>query len=110
MTRPDAVVDAFRNNDLHLAGSLMDDSHESLKTLYEVSCEELDVAVEIAREHEACFGARLTGAGFGGCAIALCAEDQRDNVAAYIEKRYRERFGTGSAYTSRASVGVRIVS
>ena len=53
------------------AGRLMDESHFSLRDLYEVSSFELDLFTELAREHPTCYGARLTGAGFGGCAIAL---------------------------------------
>jgi galactokinase len=52
-------------------GSLMYESHESLMNDYQVSCEELDRVVEIARETDGVLGARMTGAGFGGCAVAL---------------------------------------
>jgi galactokinase len=49
----------------------MDASHASLHDDFEVSSHELDVMVELARRHAGCFGARMTGAGFGGCAVAL---------------------------------------
>lgn len=52
-------------------GALLDESHRSLRDDYEVSCFELDSLQEISRAHPACIGSRMTGAGFGGCAIAL---------------------------------------
>ncbi|SDR97341.1 galactokinase [Nocardioides scoriae] len=68
--RVDAFVDALRADDWAALGPLLDASHTSLRDGYEVSCEELDVAVETAREAGA-LGARMTGGGFGGSAIAL---------------------------------------
>ena len=68
--RVDAFVAALRADDWDALGPLMDASHRSLRDDYEVSCEELDVAVDTAREAGA-LGARMTGGGFGGSAIAL---------------------------------------
>ncbi|ROR90690.1 galactokinase [Nocardioides aurantiacus] len=68
--RVDAFVEALRADRWDLLGPLLDASHASLRDDYEVSCEELDVAVEVAREAGA-LGARMTGGGFGGSAIAL---------------------------------------
>jgi galactokinase len=65
-----AAVEALRHADLPALGALLDASHASLRDDYEVSCEELDVATATARSHGA-LGARMTGGGFGGCAIAL---------------------------------------
>ncbi len=69
--RPAAMAAALRAGDLPAAGALLRASHESLRDLYEVSGPALDLAVACAEAHPACYGARLTGAGFGGCAIAL---------------------------------------
>lgn len=110
MSRPSEMVKFLAADDWTAAGRLMVESHESLATDYEVSCTELDAAVEIAGSHPACFGARLTGAGFGGCAIAFCSRSAVDEVATYIEDRYRRRFEKGSAYGVRASNGVCIVN
>ena len=68
-----AAVGALRAGDLVSVGALLSSSHGSLRDHYEVSSAELDAAVECAMSHPACFGARMTGAGFGGCAIALVA-------------------------------------
>lgn len=70
VARVDAFVQALRADDWDLLGTLLTASHASLRDDYEVSCEELDVAVDVAREAGA-IGARMTGGGFGGSAIAL---------------------------------------
>jgi galactokinase len=87
--RPGAMADALRRGDLAGAGALMNDSHASLRDLYEVSCIELDRVVQLARTHGACYGARLTGAGFGGCAVALVERDAAEALARDVERRYR---------------------
>lgn len=70
------AVAALKGGDLSAFGQLMYESHESLRDLYEVSCPELDAAVEIARGTPGVFGARMTGAGFGGCTINLVNRDR----------------------------------
>ena len=56
-------------------GALMNQSHASLKDDYQVSCPELDTIVSLAQAQKGVLGARLTGAGFGGCAVALCQKN-----------------------------------
>ena len=69
------AVQAMREGDLTRLGLLMNQSHDSLRDLYEVSSLELDSVVNISRKVKGVFGARMTGAGFGGCAIALVRND-----------------------------------
>lgn len=78
----DAVV-ALQTGDLETFGKLMYASHRSLKELYEVSGVELDTIVEFCNHYKDCIGARMTGAGFGGCAIALV---KKKSVADFSEK------------------------
>lgn len=66
-----ATVDALRGKDYSLLGKLLLRSHESLRDDYEVSCDELDLLYESAKEFDGCWGARMIGAGFGGSGIAL---------------------------------------
>jgi galactokinase len=66
-----AAAEAMRSGNVTSLGELMNASHESLREDFEVSCEELDIMVAIARRQSSCLGARMTGAGFGGCAVAL---------------------------------------
>ena len=82
--------EAMRRGDLLTFGILMDASHDSLRNDYEVSAPELDRLVELAREGGAA-GARLTGAGFGGCMVALTDERHLDGVFLSLEGYYRER-------------------
>ncbi len=83
----------LRSGDLVSFGRLMNASHDSLRDLYAVSCKELDTLVEQARSCPGVLGARMTGAGFGGCAVAIV---QKDAVNAVMEK-------VGAAY--EAAIG-----
>jgi len=110
MTRPFAMALALAEADLVAAGRLMNDSHISLRDLYEVSSPELDLFVEIAQRHPSCFGARLTGAGFGGCAIALVAAEAAPAFADDVHAAYRAEIDLPSAvFICRPVSGARIV-
>jgi galactokinase len=74
-------------------GMLMYASHDSLRDLYEVSGKELDTIVEFSRNYEGCIGARMTGAGFGGCAIALVKKEEFGQYAARLTEFYTRRIG-----------------
>jgi galactokinase len=74
------------------AGPLMQQSHNSLRDDYEVSCPELDFLVEQALSCKGVYGARMTGGGFGGCIVALVQPRAVDAVKEHIEKTYRDRF------------------
>ncbi|MBT3201079.1 MAG: galactokinase [Phycisphaerales bacterium] len=86
-------VDALNDGDYATFGKLMYASHKSLRDDYEVSCEELDEIVAQAAQLEGVYGARMTGGGFGGCAIILAQAPQADNIAEAITKNYTARFG-----------------
>ncbi len=75
-------ITALQNNDLAQVGQLMNASHTSLRDDFEVSSSALDALVACAQNHPACYGARMTGAGFGGCAVALV---QVERVADFTE-------------------------
>jgi len=79
--------EAMKAGDLQRFGALMNDSHESLREDYQVSSPELDRLVELARGGGAA-GARLTGAGFGGCAVALVGEDGLESVLGALRQGY----------------------
>jgi galactokinase len=104
-----AFVDALRARDLDACGRLMLASHASLRDDYAVSTPELDRLVELAMEHGAA-GARLTGAGFGGCVVALVPHDALDACAAAITERYRAATGyEPRAFPVHATAGARVV-
>ncbi len=74
--RTQRAAHAMRSHDVATLGRLMSESHQSLRDDFEVSTPALDAMVESARTAPGCHGARLTGAGFGGCVVALVARDQ----------------------------------
>jgi galactokinase len=87
-----ATVDALRAGDVGRVGTLMLDSHASLRDDYQVSTRELDAAVD-ALVGAGAAGARLTGAGFGGCVVAVCATDRAETVLAGGIAAYRASTG-----------------
>ena len=82
------TVDAMKINDLKLMGTLMIDSHMSLRNHYEVSCNELDTIVDIALEVDGVYGARMTGAGFGGCAICIVSKEKTHHLIERLHTEY----------------------
>jgi galactokinase len=87
----------------------MDGSHASLRDDYEVSCAELDAAVEIASEQPGCLGARMTGAGFGGCAVALFEPAAIAEATRGITTAFEQRIGVApDCLVSRPSAGAHV--
>ncbi len=110
-TRPVELANAFAKDDLALAGRLMNDSHASLRDLYAVSSEELDLITEIARRQPSCYGARMTGAGFGGCAVALVEASAVRDFSAAVVTAYKARLELPVAlYACRPEAGARLLS
>jgi len=98
---------ALSNNDLEEFGRLMYASHESLRDLYEVSGAELDAVVEYSKTDANVAGARMTGAGFGGCAIALVKADAFDDFSKNVTDYYTGKIGYApSVYSSLIGDGV----
>jgi galactokinase len=87
------AVEALEAGDPERLGALMDASHESLRTDYEVSCQELDALVEAAREIPGTLGARMTGAGFGGCTVNLVKDGSAGLFSEGIKEIYLESTG-----------------
>ena len=92
-------------------GRLMNECHVSLRDLYEVSCPELNVMVNVAQSLEGCYGARLTGAGFGGCTANLVAKEFADGFAQKLSKGYEAETGLHpEIYITGASNGAELIS
>ena len=89
------AADALRAGDLRSFGTLMDASHASLRDDFEVSCSELDSMVNLAHRYAGggVYGARMTGGGFGGCAIALVESGAVEGFVVSLRTRYREALG-----------------
>ena len=86
-------ADALRKGDIATFGDCMTRAHYSLRDLFEVSTPELDVMVEAAIAVDGCYGSRLTGAGFGGCTVALVHPASREEFEQTVTKRYADATG-----------------
>ena len=101
---------ALEAGDLEIFGRLMNASHVSLEQDYEVTGIELDTLVHTAWAQEGVLGARMTGAGFGGCALALVAKDKVADFTAAVGRHYEEQIGYApSFYIAQVAGGTRIL-
>lgn len=104
------AVEALRNNDVKLFGQLMNASHESLRYDYEVSCEEIDILVDLAQAMPGVIGSRITGGGFGGCTVSIVEEGTVDKFIEEIGKTYKEKVGhEAEFYVVEIGDGAKIV-
>lgn len=104
------AVRALESGDVRSLGPLMRDSHRSLRDDYEVSCQELDLMVEIAAAQPGVIGARMTGGGFGGCTINLVESSAADAFKQNVAAKYHARTAlTPEIYVSPAAGGVQQV-
>ncbi len=88
-----AATEALKTANWSTLGALLFESHHSLRDDYQVSCEELDVLVELAQAEDDVFGARMTGGGFGGCIVALVNQEALSSVATSISEGYAQQIG-----------------
>ena len=104
------AVKALRNNDVELFGQLMNASHESLRYDYEVSCEEIDILVDLAQAMPGVIGSRITGGGFGGCTVSIVEDGTVERFIETIGKTYEEKVGhEAEFYVVEIGDGARIV-
>ena len=102
--------DAMLAGDAARLGELMVKSHISLRDDFEVSSPALDAMVDCANAEASCYGARMTGAGFGGCAVALVRADDADGFSRRVAAAYRGKTGNEPAlYVTRACAGASTV-
>jgi galactokinase len=108
--RTNRAIPLLKSGDVTAFGKLMNECHTSLRDLYEVSCPELDVMVRVAQSLDGCYGARLTGAGFGGCTVNLVAREDAIRFAESLAKGYETETGLRpEIYITRASNGAELV-
>jgi galactokinase len=109
IARVESAVTALKLGKTRSFGALMFAGHASLRDLYEVSVPELDTLVEIARNLPGCLGARLTGAGFGGCTVNLVDEEDSQEFIQGLQEGYKRRTGrTAQVYLCQACDGVSV--
>jgi len=100
------AVQLLEKGDAPGFGKLMNEGHTSLRDLYEVSCPELDTMVAIAQSLPGCYGARLTGAGFGGCTVNLVRGEAAEAFAGELARGYEQETGLHpEIYICRAADG-----
>lgn len=96
----------LKRGDLRAFGELMDKSHESLKNDYDVTGKELDTIVAAAQKQKGVYGARVTGAGFGGCALAIVEEKELDSFIKMVSQQYKKEIGyAADFYIAKAGQG-----
>lgn len=100
-----AAAEAIRRGDAAELGRLMNASHASLRDDFEVSSEALDAVVRCAQAQPSCLGARMTGAGFGGCAVALVREGEADAFVRAVAACYDAPGRASAAYVCRPAEG-----
>lgn len=114
ITEDDRVLESMavlKRGDLKTFGQLMNDSHDSLRDDYEVSCPEIDILVDLARQVKGVLGSRITGGGFGGCTVSLVAASAVEEFKEHIIKNYQAKTGiTPQIYISKAANGAQILA
>jgi galactokinase len=102
---------ALTKNDLVEFGNFMYETHVGLKNDYEVSCKELDYLVELTKDIQSVYGARMMGGGFGGCTINLIENDSVDKVSEIVKKSYADKFGfEPKVYCTKINNGTEIIN
>ncbi len=102
---------AMQNADAALLGQLMNESHVSMRDDFEITNDELNVMVAAAQSQPACFGARMTGGGFGGCAVALVHGEMVDAFVTAVKQQYQQQTSlTPKIYVCQPSDGASVVS
>ncbi|KAL7536020.1 hypothetical protein ACHAXR_006875 [Thalassiosira sp. AJA248-18] len=87
------TANALEKGDWKLVGQLMNESHNSMKNDYEVSCDEIDVLVDLAQSFDGVHGSRLTGGGFGGCTVTLVKKESSQQLMDYLNQEYEKKTG-----------------
>ena len=103
-TRVKKAVEALKENDIITFGKLMNDSHTSLRDDYEVTGKELDTLAQVSWKQPGVLGARMTGAGFGGCAIAIVNDEDVENFIKNVGEAYKDAIGYEASFYI-ASIG-----
>lgn len=105
------AISAMQNGDPHLLGTLMNESHVSLRDDFAVSSHELNVMADIAQAQPGCYGARMTGGGFGGCAVALVGAETAVTFAQAMTQAYQQATDlTPAIYICQPSAGASVIS
>ena len=86
------MKDAILKGDLNIIGDLLSESHESLSKNYDVSCEEIDLIIELSKKHPGFYGGRIMGGGFGGCTINLIKSNLKEDFISYVKDKFYDKY------------------
>ena len=104
------AVEALENGDISRLGKLMNESHDSMRDDFEISCAEIDLLVKLTQEFPGVAGARLTGAGFGGCTVAVIESGEVENYKNKLIPKYESATGRkADVYVCAATEGARVL-
>lgn len=107
--RVEEAVTALKSGDVAKFGKLMNESHVSLRDDFQVSCKELDFLVDLTLKHTGVLGARMTGAGFGGCTVALMPHNSVEQFKSKVIAEYEKQSGKkAEVYVCDAVAGARV--
>lgn len=107
--RVKSAEQAMKSGDMLALGKLLNQSHESLRTLYEVTGRELDALADAAQRHPACIGSRMTGGGFGGCTVSLVKTTEIDRFKKFVLNLYSRATGyNAEAYMTEIGNGITV--
>jgi galactokinase len=105
--------DALEQGDWKTVGDLMNASHASMRDDYQVSCEEIDILVELAQAYPngVVYGSRLTGGGFGGCTVTLVKQEHAKEFMSYLKQEYKTKTGGKecTCFETRPAMGARLL-
>ncbi len=105
------AMNVMKAGNIKRLGELFNASHDSLRDDFEVTNDALNIMVNCAREQTSCYGARMTGAGFGGCAVALVKEDNATEFVTAVSEAYRQRSNMEAAiYVCKPSEGASLIN
>ena len=102
--------EALEKGDWNLVGELMNGSHTSMRDDYQVSCEEIDILVELAQNYPGVYGSRLTGGGFGGCTVTLVKKAAAPGLMDHLRDAYKAKTGKECfCFETQPSMGARLI-
>ena len=108
--RTEAAAEAMQKGDAERLGQLMNESHVSMRDDFEISSAELDQMVSLAQAEAACYGARMTGGGFAGCAVALVQEEATESFTERVAALYKEATSLEPAlYVCHGAAGASVI-
>lgn len=109
--RVQRAIEAMQSADMETLGKILNEAHKSARDDYDISCKELEVVQNYLQEQKGVLGARLTGAGWGGCVIALSEQDKSEKIAGAVKTHYLKQTGLeADIFVCQASQGAAYVS